>query len=118
MNLDTERRRLDLIQNAIDAALGDDQDGPPLEPATGEHLDYAELTAANLALRAQQGWSELDLLAALTEQERREWDLWRESSRMPWSLSDVAVVGLCGLVGSAACIVDQLPRGGGETDAD
>ena len=106
-NLDTERRRLDRIEAALQSALDEDEPGEVLSPPIEKHLGYDELTAANLSLREANGWNEVDLLGTLPAAERAEWDGWLSRRRLSWTLSDFATVGLCGVVGSVASVVDQ-----------
>ncbi|MFH5229905.1 hypothetical protein [Antrihabitans spumae] len=101
-NLDTQARRLADIDKAIDAALADDPETSQL-PVSADRQTYAQLTQFNDGLREQNGWSDVDLDAALTPEHRDDLTAWRQRQRLPWSTTDLAMVGVAGLVG-ALCV--------------
>ncbi|MBW0093206.1 hypothetical protein I4I73_31870 [Pseudonocardia sp. KRD-184] len=82
-------------------------DGIGLEPAPAEPLRYEALTVVNDALRADRGWTEIDLDAALSPELRAEFGLWQSRQRLQWGVDDVAAVALAGLVGMGATWFDS-----------
>lgn len=97
-NLDTQARRLSDIDAVISAALADEE--VPIELADSpHHQSYDTLAAFNEALRNERGWREVDLDAALTDNQRAAWELWRSKHRLQWRNSDYLAVGAAGLVG-------------------
>lgn len=111
-NLDTHSRRLAEIEADIDRALAGDLESPlSAGIASRPGLGYSELTAANDALRAEHGWAEVDLAAALTPAQRTAFEHWRDRQRLPWGLDDFIAVGLAGAIGFAATWFDaELDR--------
>lgn len=101
-NLDTQRRQLDAIDAAIANALGDEPEPAQLPVTTGRQ-SYVELTQSNDQLRQTNGWTTVDLDAALTAEQAALLDEWRSRQRTPWSTTDIAMVGLAGALGTA-CI--------------
>lgn len=97
-NLDTQSRRLDDIEDLVRATLNDQEPAAPLTPGP-RHQTYDELTTFNDELRARRDWAEIDLDAALTEQQRQAWELWQAKHRLSWSTSDLVAVGAVGVVG-------------------
>lgn len=122
-NLDTQHRRLAEIEAEADRLLaGEDGLGLPAAPAVP--LAYADLTVANDALRADRGWSSIDLDDALTPELRAEFAAWQVQQRLPWTLEDAIVVALAGVVGVGATwfdtTIDHAVRGrlNGLTDSE
>ncbi|NHE67769.1 hypothetical protein G9U53_26025 [Rhodococcus sp. D-46] len=97
-NLDTQSRRLDDIENLIRATLDDQQPAVSLEHGP-RHQTYDELTTFNDDLRAQREWTDVDLDAALTEEQRQAFESWQQKHRLTWSTSDLVAVGAVGVVG-------------------
>ncbi len=97
-NLDTQSRRLDDIENLIRATLDDQQPAVSLEHGP-RHQTYDELTTFNDDLRAQREWTDVDLDAALTDQQRQAFESWQQKHRLTWSTSDLVAVGAVGVVG-------------------
>ncbi|MBF6439299.1 hypothetical protein [Nocardia cyriacigeorgica] len=110
-NLDTQKRRLDDIESTIYALLdGHDVDPLPV-PETAGPQSYEELTRDNERLRADRGWVEIDLDAALTADQRAAFERWRTSTRIVWSTADLAAVGVAGLIGMTATWFDTRVDG-------
>lgn len=105
-NLDTQHRRLAEIEAGADRLLAG-EDGVRLPAVPPAPLAYADLTVANDALRADRGWATIDLDAALTPALRAEFAAWQARQRLPWTLEDVAVVALAGVVGVGATWFDS-----------
>lgn len=108
-NLDTQHRRLDEAEAELAALLAGDRtakrardETPPICRAE----TYDELTVRNDELRAQNLWAEVDLDTALGPEQRERFETWRSHQRLPWSPSDLAIVGVAGLIGVAATIYD------------
>lgn len=98
LNLDTQSRRLDELDELVNAALNDA--GPTANvQAAAHHQTYDELTTFNKDLRLQKRWHEVDLDDALTETQREAWELWLTKHRLSWRSSDYLAVGAAGLVG-------------------
>lgn len=97
-NLDTQSRRLREIEDLIRATL-DDQEPAAQLTRSPRHQTYDELTTFNDEFRARRDWTEVDLDAALTEQQRQAWELWQQKHRLSWSTSDLVAVGAVGVVG-------------------
>ncbi|MET9326747.1 hypothetical protein [Tsukamurella sp. NPDC003166] len=97
-NLDTQSRRLNMIDDAITAALSDDEPLIALRESPRQQ-SHQELTAYNDALRAEHDWAQIDLDACLTSEQRAAWDLWRSRTRLDWQTSDYLAVGSAGLIG-------------------
>jgi hypothetical protein len=105
-NLDTQLRRLAEIEAEVDRLLaGTDPAGLPSTADAPQH--YHELTATNDALRAEQGWTTLDLDAVFTAEMREQFGSWRAEQRLPWAVEDLVVVAVAGLVGVAATWFDD-----------
>lgn len=106
-NLDTQHRRLAELEADVARLLTGDTDGvvsvstPESSPAR-----YAELTAANDEMRAERGWDEIDLDAALTAELREQYERWDDRHRASWTREDVAAVACAGLVGVLATWFD------------
>ena len=109
-NLDTQARRLAEISAAIDAALAEDPEAADLPTSSGPQT-YGELTDFNDGLRDQHGWADIDLDAALTDKQRRDLEQWRHHQRLPWETSDIAMIGVAGLVGMLAVWCDSAADG-------
>lgn len=104
-NLDTQHRRLAELE--VDAArllAGDTDVRAPAATRAPER--YEDLTATNDALRAEHGWDDVDLDAALTPALRAEYERWEDRHRARWSQEDVAAVACAGLVGVGATWFD------------
>lgn len=109
-NLDTQHRRLaELEADAARLLAGDADVHAAGAPATPQRYD--DLTAANDALRAERGWDDVDLDAALTPALRAEYERWEDRHRARWSQEDVAAVACAGLVGVAATWFDTTIDG-------
>lgn len=113
-NLDTQRRRLDAMDQAVANALCNDiaPSDLPVAPTT---QSYRELTVFNDGLREANSWSDIDLDAALTEEQAAALAEWRSRQRIKWSTTDIAMVGLAGVLGTA-CVwfdasMDRAVRG-------
>ena len=108
-NLDTQHRLLADLERGLDAALdpGIDADltAPPVV-CSARTRDYDALTAANDAVRDRQGWTDVDLDAALTPGQRDRFEQWMEGHRLSWTPEDFLVLGFAGIVGAAATIFD------------
>jgi hypothetical protein len=104
-NLDTQHRRLAELEADVQRLLAGDTDvEAPIPPEMPRRYD--ELTAANDGARAERGWDEVDLDAALTPALRAEYDRWEDRHRARWTQEDVAAVACAGLVGVAATWFD------------
>lgn len=101
-NLDTQRRRMDAMDEAVANALSEDPQAADLPVAPGPQ-SYAELTAFNDQLRDENAWTEVDLDAALTPELAAALEEWRSLQRIHWSNADLVAVGLAGMVGGT-CI--------------
>ncbi|MFF0489898.1 hypothetical protein ACFYTQ_12850 [Nocardia sp. NPDC004068] len=101
-NLDSLARCLAAIDEAMDDALSDEP-RPQQLPVAERPLTYPEITAFNDQLRDRFGWTEVDLDAALTDEQRDELHAWRERHRRSWTTGDFAAVGVAGLIG-ALCV--------------
>ncbi len=100
-NLDTQHRRLNQIEAEVERLLaGAEASGLAAAPSAPE--GYAALTATNDVLRADRGWTSVDLNAASLD--RLTDDL--AQSRLSWDTADVVAVGLAGAVGAAATWFD------------
>ena len=97
-NLDTQSRRLGDIENLIRATLDDQESAVSLEHGP-RYQTYDELTTFNDDLRGRRDWTDVDLDAALTEEQRQAFELWQQKHRLAWSTSDLVAVGAVGVVG-------------------
>lgn len=104
-NLDTQHRRLAELEADAARLLAGDTD-VEVTPSSPVPQRYRDLTASNDVLRAEQGWGEIDLDAALTPALRAEYERWEDRHRRRWSEQDVAAVACAGLVGIAATWFD------------
>lgn len=104
-NLDTQHRRLAQVERDLDRLLAGDTtvDAPP-GPGTPE--GYERLTATNDAMRGEQGWTEVDLDAALAADALTVIERWPGRQRRRWGGDDIAAVAVAGLVGIAATLFD------------
>ncbi|MBT2275427.1 hypothetical protein [Rhodococcus qingshengii] len=96
-NLDTQSRRLDDIENLIRATLDDQQPAVSLEHGP-RYQTYDELTTFNDDLRGRRDWTDVDLDAALTDQQRQAFESWQQKHRLTWSTSDLVAVGAVGMM--------------------
>ena len=104
-NLDTQHRRLAELQADAQRLLAGDTDVElPAPPAAPQRYD--ELTATNDDLRAERGWDDIDLDAALTPALRAEYERWEDRHRARWTQEDVAAVACAGVIGVAATWFD------------
>ncbi|MHA4854222.1 hypothetical protein L1080_032475 [Rhodococcus sp. MSC1_016] len=110
-NLDTLSRRLAELESATDTALAGGVPDRLPENDTAERTSYAELTAANDRLHIQRGWTDVDLDAALTSDQRVGFDRWRARQRIPWDRDDVLAVGFATVLGVAAVWYDSALDG-------
>lgn len=109
-NLDTQHRRLaELEADAARLLAGDTDVRASVTTPTPERYD--DLTATNDALRAERGWDDVDLDAALTPALRAEYERWEDRHRARWSQDDVAAVAWAGLVVVAATWFDATIDG-------
>lgn len=104
-NLDTQRRRLDAMDDAVANALSDNPLAATL-PASSAKQTYGELTDFNDALREENSWDSVDLDAALTPEQAAALAEWRSRQRIAWSTADIAMVGLAGMLGTACVWFD------------
>lgn len=110
-NLDTQHRRLAELEADVTRLLAGDSDVGVPAPS-GDRERYEALTATNDALRAERGWDDVDLDAALPPALRAEYERWEDRHRARWSQEDVATVACAGLVGVAATWFDSaIDRG-------
>ncbi|MEJ8280848.1 hypothetical protein [Pseudonocardia spirodelae] len=103
--LDTQSRLLGRLEAATEALLAERDPGPPTSrpaPAAG----FDDLLRDGDRARAEQGWTEVDLLAALTSEQRAALDTWAAHRRISWGADDLAVVGLAVALGVAATVLD------------
>ncbi|MFD7011708.1 hypothetical protein [Rhodococcus jostii] len=110
-NLDTLSRRLAELESATDTALAGGVPDRLPQNDTAAHPSFAELTAANDRLRAQRGWTDIDLDNALTPEQRAGFDRWRARQRSPWDRDDVLAVGFATVLGVAALWYDTAIDG-------
>lgn len=114
-NLDAQSRMLADIETTLDALEESDQpasdDPPPTVPALPRMQSYADLTSTNDSIRGSQGWDSVDLLAALTPEQRQRHEQWSETQRRPWSTEDYVAVGFAAAVGAAATWYDTQVDG-------
>jgi hypothetical protein len=110
-NLDTVSRRLADLESATDMALAGGVPDPLPGADTATHTSYSELTAANDRLRTRRGWTDIDLDAALTPEERAGFDRWRARQRIPWDRDDILAVGFAAVLGVAAVWYDTTLDG-------
>lgn len=104
-NLDAQHRRLaELEADAQRLLAGETDVDVPAPPGAPQRYD--ELTATNDSLRAERGWDEVDLDAALTPALRAEYERWEDRHRARWTQEDVAAVACAGLIGVAATWFD------------
>jgi len=108
-NLDTEHRRLAEAEAVARKMLaGHEPDLTSLaDSVDDERQSYEQLTASNDRLRGELNWDHVDLDAALTPTQLEVLDTWRRSRRLQWSTADLAVVGLAGVVGVMASVLDD-----------
>ncbi|WP_214407036.1 hypothetical protein [Pseudonocardia lacus] len=109
-NLDTQHRRLAELEADAARLLAGGTD-VQVTPSSAAPERYEDLTATNEALRASQGWDEIDLDAALTPALRAEYERWEDRHRARWSEQDVAAVACAGLIGIAATWFDSAIDG-------
>ncbi|GAF46528.1 hypothetical protein [Rhodococcus wratislaviensis] len=110
-NLDTLSRRLAELESATDTALAGGVPDPLPGTDTAGRTSYAELTAANDRLRTQRGWTDIDLDAALTPEQRAGFDRWRARQRIPWDRDVILAVGFATVLGLAALWYDTAVDG-------
>ncbi|WP_133169391.1 hypothetical protein [Rhodococcus opacus] len=110
-NLDTISRRLAELETATDTALAGGVPDRLPQNDIAAHVSHAELTAANDRLRTQRGWTDIDLDAALTPDQRAGFDRWRARQRIPWDHEDVLAVGFATVLGVAALWYDTAIDG-------
>jgi hypothetical protein len=104
-NLDTQRRRLDAMDDAVARALSDHPIASDLSVAPRAQ-PYRELTVFNDGLREANSWVDVDLDAALTAEQADALAEWRSRQRIQWSTADIAMVGLAGVLGTACLWFD------------
>jgi hypothetical protein len=104
-NLDTQRRRLDAMDDAVANALSDAPVAADL-PAGPVLQSYHELTEFNGGVREANSWIDIDLDAALTAEQVEALAQWRCRQRTQWSTADIAMVGLAGALGTACVWFD------------
>lgn len=106
-NLDTQHRRLAEVEAQLDRLLAGDLTSPYPATAVVTPQSYDELTVSNDAVRAERGWSNVDLDDALTPYQREQFAAWQARQRVPWASEDVTAVGFAGMVGMAATWFDS-----------
>lgn len=104
-NLDTQRRRLDAMDDAVANALSEDPVAADL-PAVQVQQSYRELTDFNDVVREANSWTDIDIDAALTAEQAEALAEWRSRQRTHWSTADIAMVGLAGALGTACVWFD------------
>lgn len=104
-NLDTQHRRLAELEADAARLLAGDTGVQVTSPRSVPER-YEDLTVTNDGLRAERGWEEVDLDAALTPALRAEYERWEDRHRLRWSEQDLAAVACAGLVGIAATWFD------------
>lgn len=109
-NLDTQHRRLAELEADAARLLAGDAD-VRASAAAPTPQRYVDLTATNDVLRAERGWDDVDLDAALTPALRAEYERWEDRHRARWSQEDVVAVACAGLVGVAATWFDATIDG-------
>ncbi|MBN9113574.1 MAG: hypothetical protein J0I34_32940 [Pseudonocardia sp.] len=112
-NLDTQHRRLTELEADVARLLAGDTDdlasttaaspGPVIGVPPAR---YGDLTTANDTLRAERGWDEIDLDAALTPALREQYARWDDRHRARWTRGDVAAVACAGAIGVLATWFD------------
>ncbi|MFJ6096614.1 hypothetical protein [Williamsia muralis] len=113
-NLDAQSRMLADIESTLDALEEPDppaSDDLPTVPALPRMQSYADLTSTNDSIRGSQGWDSVDLLAALTPEQRQRHEQRSETQRRPWSTEDYVAVGFAAAVGAAATWYDTQVDG-------
>lgn len=75
-NLDTQRRRLDAMDDAVANALSEDPVAADL-PAVQVQQSYRELTDFNDVVREANSWTDIDIDAALTAEQAEALAEWR-----------------------------------------
>ncbi|MGV9866973.1 hypothetical protein [Rhodococcus koreensis] len=103
--LATLSRRLAELESATDTALAVGIPDRLPDTDTAEHLSYVELTAANDRLRTQRRWTDVDLDAALTPEQRAGFDRWRARQRIQWDRDDLLAVGFAIVLGGGGPLV-------------
>ena len=58
-----------------------------------DQLSYEALTESNERLRVERGWTDVDLDAALTAEQRERFIQWQTRQRIPWDVNDLLIVG-------------------------
>ena len=108
-NLDALTRDLDDIEALAAAALWEE----PIDRTAAERIakaprgfTYDELTAHNFERREVEAWGEAEIADLLDPVALKQLDEWREAQRLPWERSDLAVVGVAGLIGALANLYD------------
>jgi len=104
-NLDTQNRRLAAMDAAVSKALSE-HPRPADLPTTAATQSYDELSRFNDELRTRSRWDTIDLDAALTPAQAAALTTWRNRQRIPWSTTDIAMVGLAGLLGTCCVWFD------------
>ena len=106
-NLDTQHRLLKEVERNLDA-LSTGDDAPPQDiNVPGGQLTYQALTDANDQVRAERGWTSVDLDAALTAEQSERFMQWQMRQRIRWDFDDLLIVGFAAIVGVAAMWFDM-----------
>ncbi|RTL65208.1 MAG: hypothetical protein EKK42_22195 [Pseudonocardiaceae bacterium] len=117
-NLDTQHRRLAELEADVARLLAGDTDdlasataAPLVSVGGASPARYNDLTSANDAMRAERGWDEIELDAALTPALREQYACWDDRHRARWTRGDVAAVACAGAVGILATWFDATIDG-------
>lgn len=105
-NLDAQHRQLADAEETVQRLLAGDYTTTAPEPADPSARSYDDLTAANDANRERLGWGEVDLDAALSDEQRAALETWQGRQRIRWGTDDIVAVGLAGAVGLVATWFD------------
>ncbi len=106
-NLDTQHRMLSDVERDLDALSAGDEAPPPDIEVPGGQLSYEALTESNDRLRAERGWTDIDLDAALTTEQRERFMQWQTRQRILWDVNDLLIVGFAAVIGAAAAWFDM-----------
>ncbi|MBB5918850.1 hypothetical protein BJY24_007762 [Nocardia transvalensis] len=74
------------------------------------------MTEINDRVRAESGWCGIDFDAALTPEQRAQFEKWRARRRIVWDRDDLLAVGVTGIIGALAAWFDStLDRAAAES---
>lgn len=105
-NLDTQHRQLAGAEEAVQRLLAGDYTTNTPDSLDASARSYDDLTEANDAHRERLGWGEVDLDAALSDEQRAALETWQGRQRIRWGTDDIVAVGLAGAVGLVATWFD------------